>query len=172
MYIGGHTMQRIGAFLLLFTLLALGIGCASQTSVQQLEEDLAQSETEIQDLRLELDSLKSQLSSYVDAIRAEAGNLAARQILGDWSRSTPQSIRTQNNYRVLRDSVRDPEGGAASQLNRALVRTANASALIYIFEQMDGQLPTRQLEVLNQCLEYILGVTSSTRSCNLEPIAP
>lgn len=165
-------MRRLGAFLLLLLLAVLGAGCASQSSVKQLEADLVKSKAEVQQLRQEVESLKAQLTSEVAAIHAEAGDLAAQRILGDWSRNSPQSVRVQNNYQALRDSVRDPGAGAASQLNRALVRTANAAALIYIVDQMQGQSSERKLEVLNQCLEYFLGVTSSTRSCGLVPIAP
>jgi outer membrane murein-binding lipoprotein Lpp len=166
-------MSKVVCLLVLLVALAsVSLGCASRSSVEQLQADLSKSRAAMQSLRQEVDALKSQLSRDIDAVRSEAGDLAAQQILGDWNRAKAQSVRTQNNYQALRDSVRDPGAGAASQLNRALVRTANASALIFIADQMQDQTANRQLEVLNQCLEYILGVTSSTRSCNLAPIAP
>jgi len=123
---------------------------------------------EVQSLRQEVDLLRQELNQ----IPAESVELAARAILGEWSRDVPQKERVGNNYEALRASVFDPDVGAAAQLNRALVRVANAAAVIFLLEEMTGQPEARQLEVLNQCLEYLLATTSSTRSCNLIPIAP
>ena len=166
-------MRNFYAIVALFVILTLGTACASQSSVSQLEDNLNISQREIQGLENEIQSLKIQLAEDIAALRSETGEIAAKEILGDWGRDTPQVVRTQNNYQVLRDSVRDPNSGSASsQLNRALIRTANMASLIFIQDLMDGQSSARKLEVLNQCIEYIVGINSSTRSCNMHPIEP
>ena len=114
------------------------------------------------------ETLRQEVSSF----RAKVGDLAAQKILAEWGRGLTHSTRAGNNSQALRDSIHDPALGATAQLNRALIRTAHISALIYIAAEIVGQAKSRKLEILNQCLEFLLGVASSTRSCNLVPILP
>ena len=112
------------------------------------------------------------LRSEMETLRESIGDIAASQIMGEWSREVPQQQRIGDRYDAVRESVLEPEGGAAAQLNRALVRTANVASLIAIERAMVGQPELLQLQILNQCLEYLLAINSATLSCNLVPITP
>ena len=131
---------------------------------------------ELLDLELKLQTLETQLEilkTEITLLKENVGDEAAEQILSEWSREVPQSTRVENNYQALRTSVFDAEQGAAAQLNRALVRTANVAALTVIRSDLAFSIDeARRLEILNQCMEFLMGITSSTRSCNLEPISP
>ncbi len=97
----------------------------------------------------------------------------ALTILGDWDRSVPQAERARDNYSVLRESIGQPGPGSAVQLQRALVRTANAAALPLIGPDLAAASSERAaLERLNQCVEFLLGLSGSTVACNLAPISP
>lgn len=142
-------------------ILAGSLACNSQSDIKKLQSENARLSSEVEQLRQQLERLQTNV-----------GDLAAQSILGKWSREMPQATRVSDNYSALRESVSDPAPGAAAQLNRALVRTANVAALDFVLVAMAGQPESRQLEILNQCMEFMLGITSATRSCQLAPIAP
>ena len=117
---------------------------------------------------------KTVLHVYVPEEREnrELADALAQELLADWDRSVPQSVRNAENHVALRESVLQPEPGSALQFNSALVRLANAAALPYIRADLTGLSDEDALERLQQCVEYLLGITGSTVACNLFPIAP
>ena len=103
----------------------------------------------------------------------EVADRVAGRLLGEWDRSVPDSRRTEDNYRFLRESVRQPESeGSAAQFQRALTRIANASAIPLVGAQLRNASERRALDTLQQCMDFLLGVNAATASCNLAPIAP
>ena len=103
----------------------------------------------------------------------EFANIAARRLLGNWDRAVPASRRTDDNYRLLRDSVRQPDSDEpAMQFQKAITRIANASAIPLIGAQLRTTQERRALDALQQCMDYLMGVNGATSACNLTPIAP
>jgi hypothetical protein len=121
-----------------------------------------------QKLSTEMESLQTETA----ALQSSIGDVAASQILGEWSRDVPQQQRIGNQFQGLLESVMEAESGAASQLNRDLVRTANIASLLWIAADMQEQSENRKLQILNQCLEYLLAINNATSSCNMQPIFP
>ena len=156
--------------------------CASNSQVETLAAENTKSQADFRVLRQSLDRQAAladeqaadiaNLERALSELKNEVGSRAARDILGAWSRETPQLVRVRNNYSALRQSSFEPGPGADSQLNWALVRIANVAALTLIGDEMRYEEQTRQLEILNQCMEYLLGINSASRSCDLEPISP
>jgi len=130
-------------------------------------------------LKSEIDLLKAEsaeevrgLKSEIDLLKVESVDLVAKDILAEWSREVPQQERVSDKYAVLRNSVLEPKPGAAGQLNHALIRIANIAALPLIGQDMIGQTERVQLQILNQCVEYLLGTSNAVYACNMQAISP
>ena len=76
-----------------------------------VDEKLSASIAEVeQELSTGIESLRTENT----ALLAGIGDVVASQILGEWSRDVPQQERIGNQFQALRESVLEPEGGAAS----------------------------------------------------------
>jgi len=96
--------------------------------------------------------------------------VVARQLLGRWDKTVPQSVRDDHTERWLAGQISISSGDtSAEQLSTALSRIANAAALPLVSTEIARlSTPREKLDRLDQCIGYLLGTTDTIIACNMQ----
>lgn len=139
--------------------------CQSNVPIEQYDQDLAEANQRVQRLEGEISDLRDEIADLRDSVPS----LAAKGILGQWNSVIPTSARLRFGSAGVEDIFyTDPDPGASDQLNKAFLRMAVIIASDLVVSDVRFAEPDEQYRVLNQCLEYIMGINSVTRACGLE----
>ncbi len=139
--------------------------CQSNVPVEQYDQDLAEADQRVQRLEGEISDLRDEIADLRDSVPS----LAAKSILGQWNSVIPTSARLGIGSAGIKDVFyTDPDPGASEQLNKVFLRMAIIIARDLVVSDVRFAEPDEQYRILNQCLEYIMGISSVTRACGLE----
>ena len=146
--------------------------CQSSVPQETYNQDLAMAETQVQELKADIADLRQELFNIdkeISSLRGAVPELAATDILGQWNSIIPSSVRSGVRGLNLGEVFySDPDPGASEQLNKAFLRLALISARDMVASDIRYAEPDEQYRILNQCLEYIMGINSVTRACGFE----
>lgn len=166
--------MKLGAIsmaMLLPTMVTLA-ACQSSVPLEQYDQDLNEADQRVEKLEAEVSDLRQEIADLkkdIDRLRDSVPGLAAKDILGQWNSVVPSSARLRFGAVTVKDIFyADPNPGPSDQLNKAFMRMALITAIDLVGFDVRFAEPDEQYRILNQCLEYILGINSVTLACGLE----